>query len=190
MKKPLPVLLLVTFLLLSSKIILAQQSTVVGINFTTETSGNQLRPGLGLTLERRLTKKSGIETGVYYRTFGTNDTYIFYNGTQFVPYTVILIERFISIPLLYKFHSRLINASAGISFDFYTGFRHKNKSQELSVNTYNIDPNMGVGFQVKLSKPIRLDEKLILEPELRLNPVITYNRAYGGLGITAKYRLK
>lgn len=112
------------------------------------------------------------------------------SGTGLVPYTLMIVERFISVPVLYKFYSRLVNVSAGMSFDFYVGFRHKNKSQQITVTDYNIDPNMALGVQLKISKPIRLDDRLILEPELRLNPVITYNRAYGGLGITAKYQLK
>jgi len=184
--------LLIIVSVLFSSVLHAQRSTLVGLAFTAETSGNHFRPGFGATIEHKFTRKSGIESGLYYRNYSQNNTYMFANssGTGLVPYTLMIVEKFISVPVLYKFYSRLVNVSAGMSFDFYVGFRHKNKSQQLTVNDYSIDPNMAVGVQVKMSKPIRLDEKLILEPELRLNPVITYNRSYAGIGITAKYRLK
>jgi len=179
-------------LILFSTILTAQKTTLSGINFIAETSGTHFTPGLGLMIEHQFTRKSGIETGLYYRNYSRSNTYLFENstGTGLVPYTLLLVERFISFPILYKFYSRLVNVSAGLSFDFYTGFRHKNKSPQITVTDYNIDPNMGIGFQLKMSKPIRIDEKLILEHELRFNPVITYNRSYAGIGIAAKYRLK
>lgn len=185
------VIALVTCILFSS-VLTAQKTTLVGINFTAETSGSHFRPGFGVMIEHKFTKKSGIETGLYYRNYSRTNTYLFQNsaGTGLVPYTIILVERFISFPLLYKFYSRLVNVSAGLSFDFYTGFRHKNKSQQITVTDYSIDPNMAIGVQVKISKPIKLDNKFLLEPEFRFNHVITYGRTYGGLGITAKYRLK
>lgn len=184
--------LLIIVSVLFSSALHAQRSILVGLAFTAETSGNHFRPGFGATIEHKFTRKSGIESGLYYRNYTQTNVYVMWNSTttQFVPYTVIIAEKFLSVPILYKFYSRLINASAGMSFDFYTGFRHKNKSQQLTVNEYSIDPNMAIGVQVKMSKPIKLDDKLILEPELRLNPVITYERSYAGLGITAKYRLK
>lgn len=171
---------------------MAQKSTLVGLNFTTETYGEQLRPGVGLIIERKLTRKSGIESGIYYRTYHTDwSTTVTGGSNPPVTFYYTIAERFISVPVLYKFYSRIVNLSAGLSFDFYMGYRQKNKSGTgLVVNSYSIDPNMAVGVQVKMSKPIRLDDKLVLEPELRLNPVITYNRSYAGIGLTAKYRLK
>lgn len=190
MMQLLRLLLLAIFLMLFSSIN-AQQYTLAGINFTTETHGEQLRPGIGLVVERKLTRKSGIESGIYYRTYHSDwSTTVSGGSNPPVTFYYTIAERFISLPFLYKFYSRLVNISAGLSFDFYMGFRQKNKQQQFIVNDYSIDPNMAVGVQLKISKPIKIDDKLILEPELRFNPVITYLRAYGGLGITAKYRLK
>lgn len=179
------------FILFSSSLT-AQKTTLAGINFTTETYGEQLRPGIGLVIERKLTKRSGIESGIYYRTYHTDWSTTLTNGSNPpVIFYYTIAERFVSLPILYKFYSRIVNLSAGLSFDFYMGYRQKNKSgTPLVVTSYNIDPNMAIGVQVKMSKPIKLDDKLILEPELRLNPVITYERSYAGIGITAKYRLK
>ena len=190
MKKRYCILLTSVVLLLFGFVVHAQRSTSVGMNFTIETYGNHFRPGLGATIEHRFTKKRGIESGLYYRNYTANEIYTIYNGTQFVSHAAIVAQKFISVPFLYKFYSKLINVSAGLTFDFYVGYRHKNKSDQFAITGYSIDPNMGIGVQVKLSKPIRIDENLFLEPELRFNPVITYLRTYGGLGITAKYRLK
>lgn len=183
--------LILLFALVSFNL-MAQKTTLAGINFTTETYGEQLRLGIGLVIERKLTRRSGIESGIYYRTYHTDWSTTLTNGSNPpVIFYYTIAERFVSLPILYKFYSSIVNLSAGLSFDFYMGYRQKNKSgPPLIVTSYNFEPNMAVGVQVKMSKTIRLDEKLILEPELRFNPVITYRRAYGGLGITAKYRLK
>ncbi len=167
-----------------SLISFGQKATYTGITLTTEmTSEGDVVAGLGLNIERKITKHSGIESGLYYRTYKTS-LYIS-TGTDYNNFAIS--ERHISLPVLYKFYSRIINFSVGPTFDFYVGW--KQKSGYVIVNTYSIDPSFAFGFITKFSKQINLSDHLFLEPELRLNPILTYNRAYIGLGIAAKYKL-
>ena len=167
----------------------AQKATYVGLNFTVESTSGTLRPGLGAKIERKLTRRSGIESGVYYRNY-VHDFYIMItgtNGTEFFP--VKVSERHLSIPVLYKFYSRFVNVSVGPTFDFYLGWNQRDKSNVLVVNDYNIDPNFSVGLMGKISKIISLTEKIFLEPEVRYNYNFTYDRTYIGFGAAVQYKL-
>ncbi len=56
------VIALVTCILFSSALT-AQKTTLVGINFTAETSGNHFRPGFGVMIEHKFTKKAVLKPG-------------------------------------------------------------------------------------------------------------------------------
>ena len=173
-------------LVLYISITFSQKKNIVGITLTGEiTSASDFVAGIGATFERQLKKHSGFETGIYYRTFKTNGT--LQVGGNF--YNFIIAERHLSIPFLYKFYSSIINLSVGPTFDFYIGWTQKNKSSLVMVNSYNIDPNFGLGLIGKVSKRIEISKKFILEPEIRFNPILSRNRAYLGIGMGAKYKL-
>ena len=159
------------------------------MNFTAESTSGTLRPGIGAKIERKLTRRSGIESGLYYRTYG-QDVYITITGpdaTEFFP--VKVSERILSIPVLYKYYSRIVNISLGPTFDFFLGWKQRNMSNVLVVNDYSIDPNFSVGLMGKVSKNISLTEKISLEPELRYNYNFTYDRTYVGFGVAGQYKL-
>ena len=166
---------------------LLKKKTYVGFNFINEISEEEsaVATGLGLTIERQFTKHSGIESGLYYRTNKT--TFYFTDNISNFTNNYTVAERYLSIPFLYKFYSRILNISAGPTFDYYVGW--KQKAGIVKVDNYSMDPNVGLGFMFKLSKKINLSDHIILEPELRLNPILTYERVYLSLGIAAKYRL-
>lgn len=165
----------------------AQKSLKAGLNFTAELSNGQTRPGIGGVIEYAMTKHSGIETGLYYRTFGEN----FYFNVSGTSFSVNIAERHLSIPVLYKFSSRIVNFSAGPTFDFYLGWRQTSGKIYTQIEEYSVTPPFQVGVMLKLSKNIKLSNRLFLEPEVRLNPMVSAEgRGYGGLGISAKYLLK
>lgn len=158
---------------------------IAGLDLTVETTGNHWVPGVGATFEYKLTKHSGLETGLFYRIY-TVEGYV--QASNF--YAEFLIaEKHLSLPILYKFYSSIVNFSVGPTIDFYLGWRQKMGKSDIPIDTYNIDPTVGLGGMLKLSKTINLSETLLLEPELRLNPILSNARAYGGLGIAVKYRL-
>lgn len=175
------------FFLLFTSFLFAQKKTYAGLNFVNEISDeSSVNTGLGLTIERQFTKHSGIESGVYYRTHRTS--FLFEDNISRLPDNFVVAERYISIPFLYKFYSRILNISAGPTFDYFVGWKQKGGIIKLE-NVY-MDPNVGLGFMLKFGKKINLSDHLILEPELRFNPILTFERAYLSLGIAAKYRLK
>ena len=64
-----PAALLIMALVLTS-ICFSQNKTVIGVNVTGEyTSSSDFVVELGGTLERQIKRHSGLETGLYYRTF-------------------------------------------------------------------------------------------------------------------------
>ena len=97
-------------------------------------------------------------------------------------------ERLLSVPVLYKYYSSIVNASIGPTFDFFIGWNQRNKTDALVVNNYTVDPNLTMGILVKLSKSIAINTRLLLEPELRYNINVTSEREYAGFAIAAKYK--
>lgn len=166
----------------------SQRTSYAGINFTIENSSGNFRPGIGGLFEMQLTRHSGFETGVYYRNYIQNFYLTYIDSFNLNTFFYKVSERHISIPVQYKFYSRIINLSIGPSFDFYLGWKQKNTAS-ITVNTYNIDPNFFIGILAKVSKKINLNKRFLLEPELRFNPIFTSKRSYTGFGIAAKYKL-
>lgn len=168
----------------------AQVQNFVGFNFTVEQGSNNFRPGAGLHFERKMTKRSGLETGIYYRNYVQNGTISMMTpggGGYFLPFTVA--ERHISMPLLYKFYSRIVNLHVGTTFDFFTGWKQINQTSLVEVQEYSIDPSFALGAMLKISKQARISEKISLEPEIRINPIFSTGRIYAGLGILTRYAL-
>ena len=174
------------FFLLLSSFSFAQKQTYAGLNFINEISDeSSVTAGIGLTIERQFTKHSGIESGLYYRT--NRSSFVVEDNISRLTDNFIVAERYISIPFLYKFYSRILNISAGPTFDYSVGWNQK--AGIVKLENVSMDPNVGLGFMVKLGKKINLSDHIILEPELRFNPILTFERAYFSLGIAAKYRL-
>lgn len=163
----------------------SQKKMIAGLDLTVETTGDHWVPGIGATFEYKLTKHSGLETGLFYRIYKVSGYAYSNNFSQ----NFIIAERHLSIPVLYKFYSSIVNFSVGPTIDFYLGWKQKMGKTVIEIDTYDIDPTVSLGGMLKLSKTINLSEKLLLEPELRLNPILSNYRAYGGLGIAVKYRL-
>ncbi len=164
----------------------SQGNTYVGVNPTVELIyGSVVVAGGGITLERQFTKHSGIETGIYYRSH-KRDWFVITNTDMF-NYSVA--ERYVSIPLLYKYYSRFFNFSIGASFDCFAGWKQKSGTAGLTVNNYSVSPAIAVGVLTKVSKRIHINDQFFLEPELRFNPNISTETVYIGIGMAAKVRL-
>lgn len=171
--------------LLFSSNLFAQKALKAGVNFTAEVTNGQTNAGIGAVVEYNITKHSGMESGIYYRTFPMH--YYLYTSQDY--FLVTIAERYLSVPILYKFSSRIINVSAGPTFDFFLGWKQKNSKSVIDINEYNI-PSFNLGVMLKLSKNIRLTDLVTLEPEIRLNSILSAGRGYAGIGIAGKYLLK
>lgn len=161
----------------------AQNKTYLGIDFVNEVADkDHLRPGVGLNIARTFGKHSGIEAGAYYRTYIQSLSFSM-AGHYF---DADIRESHLSIPVLYKFSSRIVNVSAGPTFEVFLGWKDKSSPDEVEIDDYDIDPDYNLGVMFKLGKDLKLSEKLVFEPELRLNPIFSLERVYIGLGLKLK----
>lgn len=181
--------LLVCFLAFTSLPALAQKAQYFGFNTTLETSSSHFQPSLGVIYEQRITKRSGIETGVFYRNYIHNIIITITDQTNWYSSNIRLSERYFSIPVLYKFHTSWVNISAGPSFEFYLGWKQKSANADINLTDYSGNPAFNIGLLTKISRSIRLNEQFNLEPEVRFNPILTNDRGYLGFGLAAKYKL-
>lgn len=69
-------------------------------------------------------------------------------------------NNFISIPILYKFYSRILNFTLGVNVDLPLGRTHY-------IENYN-----GIGFVLRLTKDIKIYKGLYVEPLIQFNPMI------------------
>lgn len=180
------------FLLMSTATLMAQTETRIGANFTADlTYSNDFKPGVGLALERKLTKHSGLETGLYYRNNPVNfTTYVQVPPGGMFAYNGTVAERFLSVPVLYKFYSRIVNISAGPTFDFLLDAVQTKGAPNVIVTNYETSNSFDMGMMLKIGKQIKLADRWLLEPELRLNPLFSGERVYGGFSLGTRYVLR
>jgi len=163
------------------------KATYVGVNLTSEFESAMENGtlGIGVTIERQLTKHSGIESGIYYRTCVYQQTFI----TNSTVFAFSVSEKYISFPLLYKFYSKIVNLSVGPSVDYFAAWSQKGGTGGLKVDSHSVDPKFAFGIMAKAGKSFPLSKQLFIEPELRFNRIIPTLRNYFGIGISMKYKL-
>ena len=141
--------------------------------------------GAGFTFERQMTTHLGFETGLFYRT-DKREFQLTFNETN---YLQSLNECYLSLPILLKYYSNFLNVSIGPSLDYFVGWRETSSYSNVKFTSYKIRPRMTLGIMGKISKAIVLTDKIILEPEIRFNPVFKSDKYYAGIGIGLKYKL-
>lgn len=167
----------------------SQRQTFAGLSVNGEIYPEiNFRPNIAGTLERQLTRHSGVETGLYYHTKLSTGIIIHTDAYSSHAYSFTISQRHMTVPVLYKYYSNIINFSAGPAFDFYLGCKQKDHEFPFQIKYYDVNPNLRVGFLAKVSKFIHLNKQLILEPEIRFGSVQTLNEAALGIGISGKYR--
>ncbi len=178
-------ILLFLLTLQASEIILSQQRTLIGVNLTSNfDSYTTIKPEIGLVFERQVTNHSGIEMGFNYRTY-QREFVLIINNESFYPF---IGEKYLSIPISYKFYSKIVNAGFGLTLDYNLGW--KQISGTFDLTSYRPDYDYYAGLIAKLSKQIHLGNDFLLEPEIKANVlVIPFERSYIGFGIVAKFDL-
>jgi hypothetical protein len=179
---------LATFLLMNlitTTVLVAQQRTLLGINLTTNYDYNTtIKPEIGVVFERQFTSHSGIEMDLNYRTY-QRELFIQYDNQTYYPE---IVNEYFSIPIIYKFYTKILKVGAGLTFDYNLGQKQRNISSTHFF--FETDYDYYVGPIVKLSKEFHLDETFVLEPEVKANVIIfPYERHYFGVGINAKFDL-
>jgi hypothetical protein len=179
-------LVLLLFVIQSQAIIFAQQKARLGINLTTNINQfYNIEPEIGIVFERKVSKHSGFETGINFRTY-QNQFLIIINNQASYP---LISEKYISIPLSYKFYSKIVNAGLGITYDYYRGWRQLGGSTE--VTSYWPGDDYLLGIIGKIGKQISLGDKFILEPEIKFNLLVfPSQKHYLGFGLVTKVDLQ
>jgi len=148
-------------------------------------------PFSGFQLVYQKGKHGGLETGLYYRPVRTEFLVNVSAGSTNYTAVAIVSEKFLSIPVLYRFQSRIVNFTAGTSIDLYLGWKDKSDKNTITVNSYNRSATINAGAVVSVSKSIHLSNKLLLEPEIRFNPIFTSGDPYvhSAFGFACRYKL-
>lgn len=163
----------------------AQSKTFLGVELTAEATENSMRPGVGVTFEMVRNEQHGFETGIFLRnrqvdlSYYTND--YSYNRTS-------VVERYVSIPVIYKYYARLVNVSIGGSFDYYTGWSQKEASR-ATITSYGIEDKFNLGLIGKVGKSFKLSPDFMVEPELRASILTPLDEYYVGFGFIFKFKL-
>ncbi|MHA7129593.1 hypothetical protein [Algoriphagus namhaensis] len=144
----------------------------------------------GIVFNHKFTKRSGIETSLITRTdrvFGVVETG-FTDGT-IIRDSFTLKEVYLEFPVLYKFHSRIVNVAVGPSFDIFVGWSQISGQPEAEVISHSPSSRVIFGLMGKVSKSFNLFENFILEPEIRISE-LNNTRSFIGAGFSLRYRFK
>ncbi|RYE25741.1 MAG: hypothetical protein EOP45_04470 [Sphingobacteriaceae bacterium] len=166
----------------------SQRQDLIGLNVNGEIYQSKFNPSIGVTFEKQFSKHNGFESGIFYRTLKSSEQIYFVATPSFYIYSLTVSERYLTVPVLYKYYSRILNFSAGPTANLYVGWKQKDNGSPVHIDAYDIDPKFKVGFLTKLSKVIPLNKQLVIEPELRFGSVETWNEVGLGIGIAGKYR--
>lgn len=155
------------------------ESSIEGARKSGGNSSSDFVFDYGVSFEARFTHHSGIETGLYCRTMNFHERGDM-SGANLdrIPRSY---GRYLSIPVLYKFYSRILNFAVGFNYD-------------ILIDELNRDPGdtprHDFGAQLKVTKDIKLYKGLILEPFLMANQCLTgrADRTWVSAGLGVKYR--
>lgn len=178
---------LFSIILFFSTSLIAQRYEFITVGLNNEImNAENIRSNVAFSYENQLSKHNGFEIGINQRSSEQYTVGSFSDGTF---QTFHVIENYLTMPFLYKFSSNILNISAGISFDYFVGWRDITKFGETELTSYTINPKFKVGWALKLSKSIPLTTKFQLEPEVYFNPIFKYGYSYYGLSMKLKYQL-
>jgi len=169
--------------------IAAQKQQYIGIGINCEKqSVYNMRIGYGFSYENQLCKHHGFELGLNYR---SKVEYIYFDFPPVGPVDqyVDIRQDYLSIPVLYKFYSNIVNISTGVTLDYFVGWKNLTKQSDFELTSYSIEPKYYVGWVFKVGKSMKLSPKFILEPEIQINPIFDYGYIYYGASVKLKYKL-
>jgi len=167
----------------------AQKQQYIGVGINCEKKGlNDIRIGYGFSYENQLCKHHGFELGLNYRSM-VEHHYLDFPPVGPVDQYVDIREDYLSIPVLYKFYSNIVNISTGVTLDYFVGWKNITKHSNLELTSSRNGSKYFVGWAFKVGKSIKLSPKFILEPEIQINPIFDYGYIYYGASVKLKYKL-
>jgi hypothetical protein len=160
------------------------KSLSIGIKVLNEIDldGGTFYPGGGGQIVYRMTKHSGLESGLYY----SNQTMTFYFVTiGRETFHAAVAESWVRLPVLYRFDSKFLNFTVGPQLEYFLGWKNKHSNPSIIINNY-ARPSARFGLTNSLSKSIELSSKWLLEPEARL--IFYPSNEYGTIGLNIALR--
>ncbi len=179
----------------------SQTKITLGLDYSYNYTPNKLSGSsgtpfsmIGTTVELKKSKWVGFETGLFYRMY--TDQLI--TGLDPAYLWVDIKQKYLSIPILYKVSTKVLNISIGTNIDYCFGV------QSVLNNTYSYPKGEAPFFQYnnpyqkfyfgligKISKDFNINKQLQLEPQLRYSQYFSNNKNYYGLGFgcSVKYKL-
>jgi len=177
---------IITFCLMGSADVCAQNNNYVGVSIGAERVGEyDFRPRVGLTFESELSAHNGYQVGASYR----SEVYKYDLTIDQNTYPKEILVSYISLPLLYKFRSNVLNFYVGSTFDFYVGWTDKSMASDSKTTHFSTSDKFEFCFLTKLSKSFVINDKLNVEPEFFINPLFNTERVYWGFTVALKYGL-
>jgi hypothetical protein len=139
----------------------AQKQEFIGVGINSEMkNGENMRTGVAFSYENQLTKHHGFEIELNQRFADRYITGPVGDGTF---QTSHIIENYLSLPILYKFYSNIVNLSTGLNIDYFVGWNDVTKFGVTEPNSYNINPKLYIGW-------VKLGKRFLCHPNLFLNP--------------------
>lgn len=140
-------------------------------------------PGLGVQLVYRITKHSGIESGIYYKIQARGGYYYF--DTAFNLYYWTVKERTLLLPVLYRYDSKTLNFTAGPVLKYSMGWKDRTKNPPAFIPPYALQ-NFELIATISVSRNFYLNSAWILEPEIRASAFVPA----GGGGVSLNIALR
>lgn len=170
----------------------AQEKNInhLGVLVAGEMEYGQVNPTVGFFYERKFTQRSGLETGLFFRTYQQDYFLTFNNDGWITSETVKVAEGFFTIPVLYRFSTNFATFSLGPQVDIFSIWNQKNL-ENISIEAYDRTPKIMVGPLLKVGKEFRYKESVIFEPELRFGVrALGTGNIFLGLGLKLKQEVR
>jgi hypothetical protein len=150
----------------------------------------RIYPLAGFVWERKFTPKSGLETGMYYR---SDRLKVFLNVSQSggggFSELVSIRAHYLSFPILYRYYLPKYTLSLGPVVDVFVGWDQLKKDR-VTVDAFSRSPNFDLGPLLKVSRQWAITEKLFLEPEIRFGALTRTSTVFFGVGVQLKEKLR
>src|SRR5258708_6114728 len=131
------------------KDVFSQNKNRIGVSLLADKASTAgARAAIGVSFERMVNKHNSAEIGIYYRTTIDDNIKVYSpssGGNFIISEQFFILEKFVSIPLVYNYKSNTINISIGASADIYTGWEEKKHvtnppaSMPVPLQSYKFD---------------------------------------------------
>lgn len=204
-------LLAACFLFLFHTNVFCQKSNSLGFDFRIENNLNSIRNSvyqsttaynkdskfaIGINYVRTLSKKSAIETGLIWRQFETNFTYLLPAGSSTnLTANIPGRESFLSLPILYKHNFKWICIALGPSVEYFLNWKNEQVYMNYPLATQDNIPKewlpnkVTIGLIGKISTPIIIQKRLLFEPSIFYNRNINTYQNCWGISLATRFSL-